>query len=80
MARQRMKYSMRLMSNCSISQPWQQEIVNRCPNSLAPRELRIGDLRADYEVQESPEPEVQIRAIGVKEGNQARIANKEIDL
>ena len=59
------------------------ETKNRKPmraNALAPWELRIGDLRVYYEVQEMPEPEVQIRAIGVKERNQVRIANKVVKL
>ena len=59
------------------------ETKNRKPmraNALAPWELRIGDLRVYYEVQESPEPEVQIRAIGVKDRNQVRIANKVVKL
>jgi len=59
------------------------ETQNRKPmraNSLAPWELRIGDLRVYYDVQESPEPEVQIRAVGVKERNQVRIANKVVQL
>ena len=59
------------------------ETQNRKPmraNALAPWELRIGELRVYYEVQEGPEPEVQIRAIGVKERNQVRIANKVVKL
>jgi mRNA-degrading endonuclease RelE of RelBE toxin-antitoxin system len=59
------------------------ETRNRKPmraNALAPWELRIGDLPVYYEVQESPEPEVQVRAIGVKERNQVRIANKVVKL
>ena len=56
---------------------------NRKPmraNTIAPWELRIGEVRVYYDVQESPEPEVLIRAIGVKEGNQVRIANKVVEL
>lgn len=59
------------------------ETKNRKPmraNVLAPWELRIGELRVYYEVQEVPEPEVLIRAIGVKERNQVRIANKVMEL
>jgi len=59
------------------------ETKNRKPmraNALAPWELRIGDLRVYYDVQETPEREVLIRAIGVKERNQVRIANKVVKL
>jgi mRNA-degrading endonuclease RelE of RelBE toxin-antitoxin system len=59
------------------------ETQNRKPmraNALAPWELRIGDLRVYYDVQESPEPEVLIRAVGVKERNQVRIAGKLVKL
>ena len=59
------------------------ETKNRKPmraNALAPWELRIGDLRVYYEVQDAPKPEVQIRAIGVMERNQVRIANKGVKL
>jgi len=59
------------------------ETKNRKPmraNVLAPWELRIGELRVYYEVQEAPEPEVLIRAIGVKERNQVRFANKVVEL
>ena len=59
------------------------ETQNRKPmraNALAPWELRIGELRVYYEVQETPEREVQIRAVGVKERNQVRIANKVVKL
>ena len=59
------------------------ETQNRKPmraNALAPWELRIGELRVYYDVQETPEPEVEIRAIGVKERNQVPIANKVVKL
>jgi len=44
------------------------------PNPLAPWELRIGDLRVYYDVEEDPEPVVYINAVGIKERNQVRIA------
>jgi len=47
-------------------------------NPLAPWELRIGDLRVYYDVQASPVPTVLIRAIGVKEHGQLRIAGKVV--
>lgn len=50
------------------------------PNSLAPWELRLGDLRVYYEVEEQPVPKVLIRAIGIKQPNQVRIANKVVEL
>jgi mRNA-degrading endonuclease RelE of RelBE toxin-antitoxin system len=50
------------------------------PNSLAPWELRLGDLRVYYVVQEQPVPKVLIRAIGIKERDQVRIANKVVEL
>jgi mRNA-degrading endonuclease RelE of RelBE toxin-antitoxin system len=50
------------------------------PNPLAPWELRIGDLRVYYDVEDVPEPTVLIRAIGVKERNRIRIGGKELEL
>jgi mRNA-degrading endonuclease RelE of RelBE toxin-antitoxin system len=50
------------------------------PNPVAPWELRIGDLRVYYEVEESPRPLVLIRAIGVKERNRVLIGNEEFQL
>jgi len=50
------------------------------PNPLAPWELRIGDLRVYYDVEEVPEPKVYIRAIGIKERNRVWIAGKEFEL
>lgn len=49
-------------------------------NPLASWELRIGELRVYYDVEEDPEPSVEILAIGVKERNQVRIGNKVVDL
>ena len=49
-------------------------------NPLASWELRIGELRVYYDVEEDPEPSVEIIAIGVKERNQVRIGNKVVDL
>lgn len=50
------------------------------PNSLAPWELRIDNLRVYYDVEEEPEPVVYINAVGVKERNQVRIAGENYDL
>ena len=50
------------------------------PNPLAPWELRIGDLRVYYDVEEIPEPKVYILAVGIKERNRIRIGGKELEL
>jgi len=50
------------------------------PNPLAPWELRIGDLRVYYDVENDPEPIVFIRAVGIKERNQVRIGGEVIEL
>jgi hypothetical protein len=50
------------------------------PNPLAPWELRIGDLRVYYDVESLPEPTVSIRAVGVKEHSQLRIAGKVVQI
>jgi mRNA-degrading endonuclease RelE of RelBE toxin-antitoxin system len=50
------------------------------PNPVALWELRIGDLRVYYDVEEAPEPRVLIRALGVKERNRVRIGRKEYEL
>ena len=50
------------------------------PNPIAPWELRIGNLRVYYDVEEDPEPEVYIRAIGVKERSRVRIGKEVIEL
>jgi hypothetical protein len=50
------------------------------PNPLAPWELRIGNLRVYYDVEEEPEPIVQIRAVGTTERNQVRIGREVIEL
>ena len=50
------------------------------PNPIAPWELRIGNLRVYYDVEEEPEPVVFIRAVGVKERNRLRIGREVIEL
>lgn len=50
------------------------------PNPLAPWELRIGNLRVYYDVEEEPEALVYIRAVGIKERNQVRIGGEVIEL
>ena len=50
------------------------------PNPLAPWELRIGNLRVYFEVEQEPETRVIILAIGVKERNRERIGKEIIGL
>lgn len=50
------------------------------PNPIAPWELRIGELRVYYDIEETPEPVVLIRAVGVKERNRVRIGKDVIEL
>lgn len=49
------------------------------PNWLAVWELRIGDFRVYYDVDEEEEI-VDIRAIAVKEGSQVRIGREIVEL
>jgi mRNA-degrading endonuclease RelE of RelBE toxin-antitoxin system len=49
-------------------------------NEFATRELRIGDLRVYYDVEESPIPIVRVRAVGAKAGNIVRIGGKVVEL
>jgi mRNA-degrading endonuclease RelE of RelBE toxin-antitoxin system len=46
------------------------------PNPIAPWELRIGDLRVCYDVEDDPESIVHVRAIGVKQHNELRIGGE----
>jgi hypothetical protein len=50
------------------------------PNPIAPWELRIGNLRVYYDVEEAPELVVFIRAVGIKERNRVRIGREVIEL
>ena len=50
------------------------------PNPLAPWELRIGVLRVYYDVEDTPQPKVSIRAVGIKERNRVHIAGEMIAL
>ena len=50
------------------------------PNPLAPWELRIGALRAYYDVEDILEAKVYIRAVGIKERNRIRIAGVIFEL
>ena len=50
------------------------------PNPVAPWELRIGNLRVYYEVQDEPEFIVTILAVGIKERDEVRIGGGRIKL
>lgn len=50
------------------------------PNPAAPWELRVGDLRVYYDVDNEPEAVVRILAVGVKERHRVRIGREVIDL
>jgi len=50
------------------------------PNPLAPWELRIGEMRVYYDLEETPKPVVLIRAIGLKERDHVLIDNEEFKL
>ena len=50
------------------------------PNPIAPWELRIGQLRVYYEVEEEPGQRVNILAVGIKERNRVRIGRKIVEL
>ena len=47
------------------------------PNPVAPWELRIGNLRVYYDIEEEPERVVYILAVGIKQGNNV-IIGKEV--
>ena len=50
------------------------------PNPVAPWELRIGSLRGYYDVEDSPECQVSVRAVGVKQRDLVRIGKEVIQL
>lgn len=50
------------------------------PNPIAPWELRLGDIRVFYEVQEKPIPAVIIKAVGIKRHEELWIGEEKIDL
>ena len=50
------------------------------PNPIAPWELRIGISRAYYDIVETPEPTVFVRAIGVKKRSQVVIGGEVMEL
>ena len=50
------------------------------PNPVAPWELRIGNLRVYYEVEEEPAPKVIVWAVGIKERERVRIGPDIVEL
>ena len=50
------------------------------PNTIAPWKLRVGDLRVYYDVEDSPERVVLIRAVGVKQRNRVVCGKEEFEL
>ena len=50
------------------------------PNPLAPWELRIGNIRVYYDVQEEPTCVVFVRAVGIKRRRQVSIGEQVIEL
>ena len=50
------------------------------PNPIAPWELRIGDLRVYYDVEEKPRKSVKVLAVGQKDRSTVRIAGEIIEL
>ena len=50
------------------------------PNAIAPWELRLGDIRVFYEVQEEPDPVVIIKAVGIKRHDELLIGEEKIEL
>ncbi len=50
------------------------------PNPIAPWELRIGNLRVYYDIEDEPEHVVYVRAVGIKDRNSVRIGKEVIRL
>jgi hypothetical protein len=50
------------------------------PNPIAPWELRLGDIRVFYEVQEEPKPLVIVKAVAIKRHNELWIGDERIEL
>ena len=50
------------------------------PNPLAPWERRIGTLRVYSDVEDTPEPKVYMRAVGIKERQRVRMAGAILQL
>jgi mRNA-degrading endonuclease RelE of RelBE toxin-antitoxin system len=50
------------------------------PNPIAPWELRLGEVRVFYAVEEEPEPLVKIAAVGIKRHNELWVGTEKIEL
>ena len=50
------------------------------PNPVAPWELRIGNLRVYYEMNDDPEPMVVVLAVGIKDRDRVRIGGETVKL
>ena len=50
------------------------------PNPLAPWELRIGELRVYYDVEEEPKKLVIILAVGIEDRSRVIIGGEEVEL
>lgn len=50
------------------------------PNPVAPWELRIGNLRVYYEVNDHPESTVVVLAVGIKDRDRVRIGGETVKL
>ena len=50
------------------------------PNPVAPWELRIGNLRVYYEVNDAPESTVVVLAVGIKDRDRVRIGGETVKL
>ncbi|MFQ5744990.1 MAG: type II toxin-antitoxin system RelE/ParE family toxin [Acidobacteriota bacterium] len=50
------------------------------PNPIAPWELRLGDVRVFYDVQEQPDGLVKIVAVGIERHNELCIGKERIEL
>jgi mRNA-degrading endonuclease RelE of RelBE toxin-antitoxin system len=50
------------------------------PNPVAPWELRLGEVRVFYAVEEEPDRLVKIAAVGIKQHNELWIGKERIDL
>jgi mRNA-degrading endonuclease RelE of RelBE toxin-antitoxin system len=50
------------------------------PNPIAPWELRLGDLRVFYDVQEEGDSTIQVKAVGKKIHNELWVGGERIEL
>jgi mRNA-degrading endonuclease RelE of RelBE toxin-antitoxin system len=67
----------------NLSEEPQRETRNRKPlrpNPVAPWELRVGNLRAFYDVAPGAEATVSVLAIGIKRGERLTIGGEEVKL